>query len=164
MEVVTPGDDTEPNSKGSVNNGVEKNLRNEIDMIEGEFDEKANEEECYVPVKTSSDEEDEDDDDENEDADEAEVKILETSLIENPYDYSSHLALITKLQRMGELDRLRLARENMSSKYPLSPDIWLAWLRDEIKLAITPEQRTAVTQLCERAVVDYLCKSVRCAR
>ncbi|XP_043267085.1 squamous cell carcinoma antigen recognized by T-cells 3-like isoform X2 [Venturia canescens] len=57
---------------------------------------------------------------------------------------------------MGELERLRTARENMSSKYPLSPDIWLSWLRDEIKLAMTLEQRDSVTMLCERAIKDYL--------
>lgn len=102
----------------------------------------------------SKDEDDEDD----EDADEAEVKILEAALNQNPYDYANHVALINKLQRMGELIRLRAARENMSSKYPLSPELWLSWMRDEIKLATTVEQKSEVAKLCERAVKDYLCK------
>lgn len=99
-----------------------------------------------------------DEDDDEEDADEAEVRVLETSLAENPYDYASHVALINKLQKMGELERLRVARENMNRKYPLSPELWLSWMRDEIKLATTPEQKAEVIKLCDRAVKDYLCK------
>ncbi|KAJ8676580.1 hypothetical protein QAD02_012367 [Eretmocerus hayati] len=87
---------------------------------------------------------------------EAEVRLIESTLAQNPYDYEAHKLLIEKLHQMGELDRLRLARENMSSKYPLTPEIWLAWLRDEMKLAMTLEQKIAVTELCERAVTDYL--------
>ncbi|XP_047369403.1 squamous cell carcinoma antigen recognized by T-cells 3-like [Vespa velutina] len=100
-----------------------------------------------------------DDDDEgedDEDADEAEIKILETLLSQNPYDYSSHVALIKKFETMGELERLRGARENMSSKYPLSPELWLSWIRDEIKLAVNTEEKAEVIKLCERAVKDYL--------
>lgn len=103
---------------------------------------------------------DQDEDDDEEDADEAEVKALETSLVQNPYDYTNHVALINKLQKMGELERLRAARENMSSKYPLSPELWLSWMRDEIKLAVTSEQKSELVKLCERAVKDYLCKLV----
>ncbi|XP_015592738.1 squamous cell carcinoma antigen recognized by T-cells 3 [Cephus cinctus] len=114
-------------------------------MLENEIEEKI----------SDNDESDTDNDDE-EDADEAEVKMLQTSLADNPYDYAVHLALISKLQRMGELERLRDARENMSSKYPLSPELWLSWLKDEITLATTKEQKDAVVELCERAVKDYL--------
>lgn len=110
-------------------------------------------------INEDDEEGDDEEEDDDENADEAAVKMLETSLAQNPYDYSSHLALILKLQTMGELERLRTARENMSAKYPLSPDIWLSWLRDEIKLAMTLEQRNAVTKLCERAIKDYLCKN-----
>lgn len=106
--------------------------------------------------KENENDDDEDDDDEEEDADEAEVKLLETSLAQNPYDYATHIAIINKLQRMGELERLRAARENMSLKFPLSPELWLSWMRDEIKLATTPEQKAEVVKLCERAVKDYL--------
>lgn len=104
-----------------------------------------------------NDEED-NDDDVDDDVAEKEVKQLEAVLLENPYDYATHLLIISKLQSMGELDRLRLARENMSSKYPLSPELWLAWLRDEIKLVANFEDRQAVEKLCERAVKDYFCK------
>ncbi|KOX76546.1 Squamous cell carcinoma antigen recognized by T-cells 3 [Melipona quadrifasciata] len=103
---------------------------------------------------------DQDKEDDEEDADEAEVKALETSLAQNPYDYTNHVALVNKLQKMGELERLRAARENMSTKYPLSPELWLSWMRDEIKLAVTPEQKSEIVKICERAVKDYLCVEV----
>ncbi|XP_017875823.1 squamous cell carcinoma antigen recognized by T-cells 3-like isoform X2 [Ceratina calcarata] len=99
---------------------------------------------------------DQDDEDDEEDADEAEVKILEATLAQNPYDYQTHRLLISKLEKMGELERLRAARENMSSRYPLDSSLWLSWMHDEIKLATTPEQKEEVVKLCERAVKDYL--------
>lgn len=99
-----------------------------------------------------------DDSDDEEEADETEVKSLQTALTENPYDYATHVALINKLRTMGELDRLRVARNNMSNVYPLSPELWLSWIRDEIMLATTTEQKVEVTQLCDRAVKDYMCK------
>ncbi|XP_076633777.1 spliceosome associated factor 3, U4/U6 recycling protein [Colletes latitarsis] len=122
----------------------------ELEVVENETEETA--------INESTDEQDEDDEenDDEEDADEAEVKILEAYLAQNPYDYASHVAIINKFQKMGELERLRAARENMSSKYPLSPELWLSWIRNEIKLAITPEQRAEIVKLCERAVKDYL--------
>lgn len=98
------------------------------------------------------------DSDDDEAVDEAEVKALQACLTENPYDYATHVALINKLHKMGELDRLRTARDNMSNMYPLSPDLWLSCMQDEIKLAVTPEQKAEVVKLCERAVKDYACK------
>ncbi|XP_063980205.1 squamous cell carcinoma antigen recognized by T-cells 3-like [Diachasmimorpha longicaudata] len=97
-----------------------------------------------------------DDEDDNDDADEAEVRQLEEVLAENPYDYASHVAVISKLQKIGDLERLRIARERMTDRYPLSPELWLSWIRDEMKLAVSEEERRAVEELCERAVKDYL--------
>ncbi|XP_076281936.1 spliceosome associated factor 3, U4/U6 recycling protein [Lasioglossum baleicum] len=144
MEEMDVGSE-ENNDNISCGDLVDK--EDDSEMIENEGDENEN--------NDSADDQNEDDDDE-EDADEAEVKVLEASLAQNPYDYASHVALINKLQKMGELERLRVARENMSSKYPLSPDLWLSWMRDEIKLATTSEQKAEVIKLCERAVKDYL--------
>lgn len=99
-------------------------------------------------------------DDEDDSADKAIVSELRAKLSENPYDYVTHVALISKLQKMGELDDLRAAREDMSSKYPLSPDLWLPWIKEESNLATTDEQKAKVNELCERAVKDYLCKFI----
>ncbi|XP_058789545.1 squamous cell carcinoma antigen recognized by T-cells 3-like [Phymastichus coffea] len=102
------------------------------------------------------DSDDNDDEDAQDQAAEAEIKRLESVLAQNPYDYETHVQLIGTLHKMGELDRLRIARENMSAKYPLSPEIWLSWLRDEMKVAVTLEQKISITELCERATHDYL--------
>lgn len=122
----------------------------EEEMMMSETEEKAG--------KEAESENDNDDDDDNDDVNEAEVKSLEASLSTNLYDYSSHVALINKLHMMGELDRLRVARNNMSNIYPLSPELWLVWINDEIKLATTDEQKAEVVELCERAIKDYICK------
>ncbi|XP_011166941.2 squamous cell carcinoma antigen recognized by T-cells 3 isoform X2 [Solenopsis invicta] len=128
-------------------------VSNEEEMVMSETEEKADKE----AAETESENEDDDDDDDNdEDVNEAEVKALEASLSTNPYDYSSHVALINKLHTMGELDRLRTARNNMSNIYPLSPELWLAWLSDEINLATTDEQKAEIVRLCERATKDYV--------
>ncbi|XP_012282732.1 squamous cell carcinoma antigen recognized by T-cells 3 [Orussus abietinus] len=151
MEVDSPAEDEiekEEENGENEENGDSRDLEEQDEPMESE----QNEEE--TSNKVESEPSDSDDDEDN--ADETEVALLETSLVEDPYNYASHVALIAKLQRMGELERLRAARENMSSKYPLSPDLWLSWLQDEIKLATTPEQKAAVVQLCERAVKDYL--------
>lgn len=97
-----------------------------------------------------------DTDDDQDDKDESEVRQLESLLTTNPYDYNTHVTLITKVKAMGELNKLRLARENMSNIYPLSPELWLSWLRDEIKLATSPEERSPIVILFERAIKDYL--------
>ncbi|XP_076749352.1 spliceosome associated factor 3, U4/U6 recycling protein [Xylocopa sonorina] len=133
-------------SENNLRGNSRGNKKGELEVIENEIEENMDDEP----------DDDQDEEDDEEDVDEAEVKVLETSLAQNPYDYASHVALITKLQKMGELERLRVARENMSSKYPLSPELWLSWMHDEIKLAVTPEQKAEVVKLCERAVKDYL--------
>jgi hypothetical protein len=38
------------------------------------------------------------------------------------------------------------------------PELWLSWLRDEIKLVSSEAERKKVIQLFERAVKDYLGK------
>lgn len=129
----------------------------EEEMVTSETEEKADKESVEIQNEDDDDDDDdEDDDDEDEDVDEAEAKSLEASLSTNPYDYASHVALINKLHAMGELDRLRAARNNMSNIYPLSPELWLVWISDEIKLATTDEQKAEIVELCERAIKDYV--------
>lgn len=130
----------------------------EDDAMESETEEKTDENVEEEESESGNDSGGSDNEsDQEEGADEAEVKSLQAALTENPYDYASHVALINKLRTMGELDRLRIARDNMSNVYPLSAELWLSWMRDEIKLATTAEQKAEVTQLCERAVKDYMC-------
>ncbi|KAJ8312590.1 hypothetical protein KUTeg_009963 [Tegillarca granosa] len=74
----------------------------------------------------------------------------------DPFQYDAHVELIKILREMGELERLRNAREKMSELFPLTPELWLDWLRDEIPIATTDDERRKIEQLFERAVKDYL--------
>lgn len=90
--------------------------------------------------------------------DDEEIKALQKSLVEEPYNYSTHLTLINKLRTLGKMDLLRAARETMSSIYPLTTELWLNWIDDEIKLATTSDYEADVIKLYEQAVNDYVCK------
>jgi hypothetical protein len=46
-------------------------------------------------------------------------------LSQNPYAYDLHTQLIELLKTMGELDRLREARERMSKLFPLTEGTYL---------------------------------------
>lgn len=160
MEVGNTGDEFEKNDTDSLLDSEDEDLPdqgNRSEMIEGEAD-------FDKEMDNDDDDDDGDDDDtsdsEDEEIAEAEVKLLEAKLEENPYDYSSHVALINKLQNMGgkSMEKLKNAREVMSSKYPLSSELWLPWIRDEMSFAKSKSERAAVAELCERAIKDYLCK------
>ena len=85
----------------------------------------------------------------------ARLEATEKTLAEFPYDYAAHVEKISILKDLSELDRLRAARETFASKYPLTPDLWLAWIKDERGIASTPEEKEGIFQLFERGVCDY---------
>lgn len=118
--------------------------------IEENMDEAVNKEDG------SSDSEDSDD---NEAVHDPRIQQLELQVASNPYHYDSHVELVKLLRESGDLDRLRDAREGMNKIFPLTEELWLEWLKDEIPLACIPEQREKVAALFERAVKDY--QSVR---
>uniref|UniRef100_A0A8C0FLJ7 Spliceosome associated factor 3, U4/U6 recycling protein n=1 Tax=Bubo bubo TaxID=30461 RepID=A0A8C0FLJ7_BUBBB len=60
----------------------------------------------------------------------------------------------------GELVKLRRARQKMSELFPLTEEIWLDWLKDEIKMASESSEREKVYELFERAVKDYICPEI----
>uniref|UniRef100_G3P1Y7 Spliceosome associated factor 3, U4/U6 recycling protein n=1 Tax=Gasterosteus aculeatus TaxID=69293 RepID=G3P1Y7_GASAC len=59
-----------------------------------------------------------------------------------------------------ELVRLRKAREKMSELFPLTEEIWLDWLKDEIRLTEEEPNREKVYELFETAVNDYICPEI----
>uniref|UniRef100_A0A8C5UFN5 Spliceosome associated factor 3, U4/U6 recycling protein n=1 Tax=Malurus cyaneus samueli TaxID=2593467 RepID=A0A8C5UFN5_9PASS len=91
---------------------------------------------------------------------EAEIQRLEEQLSINAFDYNCHLDLIKLLQQEGELVKLRRARQKMSELFPLTEEIWLDWLKDEIKMATENSEREKVYELFERAVKDYICPEI----
>ncbi|PKK25915.1 squamous cell carcinoma antigen recognized by T cells 3 [Columba livia] len=78
----------------------------------------------------------------------------------NAFDYNCHLDLIKLLRQEGELVKLRRARQKMSELFPLTEEIWLDWLKDEIKMASESSEREKVYELFERAVKDYICPEI----
>ncbi|NWI72869.1 SART3 protein, partial [Dryoscopus gambensis] len=91
---------------------------------------------------------------------EAEIQRLEEQLSINAFDYNCHLDLIKLLRQEGELVKLRRARQKMSELFPLTEEIWLDWLKDEIKVASESSEREKVYELFERAVKDYICPEI----
>ncbi len=67
---------------------------------------------------------------------------------------------IRLLRGLGDLEKLRSVRERLNEYYPLSPQLWMDWLRDESKVAKTDEEKEEVLKLFQRSVEDYLCKLI----
>ncbi|XP_077164084.1 spliceosome associated factor 3, U4/U6 recycling protein isoform X2 [Paroedura picta] len=91
---------------------------------------------------------------------EAEIQRLEEQLSINAFDYNCHLDLIKLLRQEGELVKLQRARQKMSELFPLTEEIWLDWLKDEIRMAADNSEREKVYDLFERAVKDYICPEI----
>uniref|UniRef100_A0A8B9J8T3 Spliceosome associated factor 3, U4/U6 recycling protein n=1 Tax=Astyanax mexicanus TaxID=7994 RepID=A0A8B9J8T3_ASTMX len=85
--------------------------------------------------------------------------ILQLSI--NAFDYNCHVDLIKLLRQEGKLHRLRKARQKMSELFPLTEEIWLDWLKDEIRLTEGEEsEREKIYELFEKAVKDYICPDI----
>uniref|UniRef100_A0A8C7NIM6 Spliceosome associated factor 3, U4/U6 recycling protein n=1 Tax=Oncorhynchus mykiss TaxID=8022 RepID=A0A8C7NIM6_ONCMY len=115
-------------------------------------------EEEGMGIENSDDEEDDSSEDDKEN--EAEIQRLEEQLSINAFDYNCHLDLIKLLRQEGELPPLRKARQKMSELFPLTEEIWLDWLKDEIRLTEEEQNREKVYELFEMAVKDYICPEI----
>ncbi|CAL1353115.1 unnamed protein product [Linum trigynum] len=104
----------------------------------------------------------ESDDDEDDSQLAEQLKQLESELEANPSNYDAHVECIKLLRRMGELEKLRQAREAMNALFPLTPSMWQEWAKDEASLSSGPESVAAIEKLYERGVFDYLSVSLWC--
>uniref|UniRef100_A0A672T6W3 Spliceosome associated factor 3, U4/U6 recycling protein n=1 Tax=Sinocyclocheilus grahami TaxID=75366 RepID=A0A672T6W3_SINGR len=132
-------------------------IEEEAEGMEREMESEEEEEGMGVE---QSDEEDEEDTSEDERENEAEIQRLEEQLSINVFDYNCHVDLIKLLRQEGKLHRLRKARQKMSELFPLTEEIWLDWLKDEIRLTEDESGREKVYELFERAVKDYVCPEI----
>ncbi|XP_026865065.2 squamous cell carcinoma antigen recognized by T-cells 3 [Electrophorus electricus] len=131
-------------------------IEEEAEEMEREME---SEEEEGMGVENSEDEEDDTSEDEREN--EAEIQRLEEQLSINAFDYNCHVDLIKLLRQEGKLHRLRKARQKMSELFPLTEEIWLDWLKDEIGLTEGEEaEREKIYDLFEKAVKDYICPDI----
>ncbi|XP_067911174.1 squamous cell carcinoma antigen recognized by T-cells 3 [Heterodontus francisci] len=114
-----------------------------------------------LELGTGADSEEEtEDSSEDEQENEAEIQRLEEQLSISAYDYNCHVDLIKLLRQEGELVKLRSARQKMSELFPLTEELWLDWLRDEIRMAEEEADREKVDELFEKAIKDYICPEI----
>ncbi|KAK4438417.1 Squamous cell carcinoma antigen recognized by T-cells 3 [Sesamum alatum] len=128
----------------------------------GEEDANRNEDQPMPDAQNPSDSSDSDSDSEDEAQVKAQIEALETALYNNPSDYDSHVQYVKILRKQGDLEKLRQAREAMSSLFPLSPDMWREWAKDETTVSSGVEAFLAVEKLYERGVSDYLSVALWC--
>ncbi|KAJ8978971.1 hypothetical protein NQ317_001443 [Molorchus minor] len=82
---------------------------------------------------------------------------LERQLNSNKYLYDVHLEVVDIYRKLGDLNSMRAAYDRFHKCFPLTPKIWLEWIRDEIKISSTPEEQRRLFNLFDKAVEDYLC-------
>ncbi|KAI9107339.1 hypothetical protein K1719_021727 [Acacia pycnantha] len=91
------------------------------------------------------------------------LQTLEAELAANPAsNYDGHVQYIKLLRRMGDIEKLRMAREAMNELFPLSPAMWLEWTKDEASLNTGPEVYSTILKLYDRGVSEYLSVSLWC--
>ncbi|CAH6778741.1 squamous cell carcinoma antigen recognized by T-cells 3 [Phodopus roborovskii] len=127
---------------------------------EGVSESDGDEEDAMASSAESSPGEDDWEYDEEEEKNQLEIERLEEQLSINGYDYNCHVELIRLLRQEGELSKVRLARQKMSELFPLTEELWLQWLHDEISMAMDGLDREHVYELFERAVKDYICPNI----
>ena len=128
--------------------------------MDAELEEMENDEDGSGDDSENDSDEDMEDDDEKEDP---ELMKKISSLFEeldakqgNPYNYNAHLELVNLLRKTDNFNQLRTARQNFSDFYPLTGELWVEWINDEMKVATSMEEKKAVEDLFERGVKDYV--------
>lgn len=74
--------------------------------------------------------------------------------------YSVTVQYIGLLRKCKMKARLAMARRAMHSKFPLSEDLWMQWLDDEIQTSGAAERTNSIEELFGMAVQDYLSISI----
>ncbi|CEP03730.1 unnamed protein product (mitochondrion) [Plasmodiophora brassicae] len=106
-------------------------------------------------VMDESSESHDDDDDEEEDEESAaiaRVAELKSQLSFNP-SYETFDAYIQALRSAMQFDELGAVRQEMASRFPLEPRLWLEWIEDEQRVGA---DTGTVVDLFERALSDFV--------
>ncbi|XP_045461215.1 squamous cell carcinoma antigen recognized by T-cells 3 [Harmonia axyridis] len=83
-------------------------------------------------------------------------KELEKQLLENKYMYDLHLELVDLYEKLADIHSLRAAYQRFHECFPLTPKLWLRWIKTEINVATSEEEKQHILQLFDLAVEDYL--------
>ncbi|KAK8946993.1 hypothetical protein KSP39_PZI006981 [Platanthera zijinensis] len=89
-------------------------------------------------------------------AEELQIETLAKQLEERPLHYELHVKHIQCLRKVGDIEKLRQAREYMNKYFPLSPKMWQEWTKDEVSLSAKSENFEEIEKLYERGVHEYL--------
>jgi len=138
---------------------LEKDMDAEMKELEEEGLEDSEDEGDTVSAQGSDDGSDDglDDMDEEEDPEvKRKISELEAELCSNPYNYAAHLELVTVLRQSEDFEKLRNARNKFSEYYPLTGELWIEWINDELKIATSEDDKKMVEELFEKGVKDYL--------
>ncbi|XP_062533562.1 squamous cell carcinoma antigen recognized by T-cells 3-like [Armigeres subalbatus] len=99
---------------------------------------------------------DDDDDDAAEEARQMKQYLeLLGKIQEDKYNYDTYVQLLDIAHEMTDLDKIRQSAEIFAEVYPLSPEIWIRWLKIEASMASSSEQIKKVDTLFRRALDDY---------
>ncbi|EAT35911.1 AAEL011961-PA [Aedes aegypti] len=130
---------------------------NDDSMDAGEDTETRQKKDAGSGEGSSSDSEMDDDDDDAAEETRQIKQYLELlgKIQEEKYNYDSYVQLLEVAHQMTDLDKIRQSAEIFAEVYPLSPDIWLRWLKIEVAMASSPEQIKEVDALFRRALRDY---------
>ena len=87
--------------------------------------------------------------------DELQISIVNKAkeqVLLDPLNKDAYVKLIEALQDIGDLVGARSVRENLNKMFPLTPDQWLDWIKNEKELCKTEDDKKSVIKLLKRAI------------
>lgn len=117
-------------------------------------EEKAPQEEEGMEVDAADS--DSDSSDGEEDALEKRAVELESQIGNYAYSYDAHVELVGIYKKLLNLKKMRESYERFHQHFPLTAQLWLDWIRDEMRVANTENEKKYIFDLFNKAVEDYL--------
>lgn len=81
---------------------------------------------------------------------------LERQISNNKLLYDVHVELVKIYEKLQDVNSLREAYKRFYECYPLTPELWLTWIKLEMGIASTPQEKENVLEIFDIAVQDYL--------
>lgn len=81
---------------------------------------------------------------------------LEKEITANEYSYEAHVELVSLYKKLMDLSKLRTTYERFRKLFPLTDTLWLDWIKDEMKIACSEDEKKYILSLFGDAVKDYL--------
>lgn len=97
---------------------------------------------------------------ENSDGETLELELraekLERQISANKFLYDVHVELVKIYEKLQDVNSLREAYKRFYECYPLTPELWLTWIKLEMGIASTPQEKENILEIFDLAVQDYL--------